>query len=120
MHKYLLFFLLFFNLLSTDVSAGDVKKGFLITQAFCARCHVLPNSNKFGGIDSTLSLQGLRALPDWRQRFKTFFARRPHLAFVQIGKDQLKNVPATYAEKIKLAAVDLEHIVAFVATLSPR
>ena len=120
MYKHLLVLSFGLNLLSTNIFAGDVKKGHLITQAVCTRCHVLPNSNKFGGIDSTLSFQGLRALPDWRQRFKTFFARRPHLAFVQIGEGQLTNIPATYAEKIKLAPADIEHIIAFVTTLSPR
>jgi len=99
--------------------AGDAARGRKIAEAHCARCHRLSDADKFGGIDSTPSFPMLVARrPDYRERFETFFERRPHPAWVRIaGVSRLPNdLPAT-AAPIELEAQGVADIVAYVETL---
>jgi hypothetical protein len=64
---------------------GDVEAGRKVAEQHCARCHVVGGYNKYGGIGSTPSFQLLaNSFPDYKDRFETFFARRPHPVFVII------------------------------------
>ena len=56
-------------LLTAPATAADVKNGKQLAEAHCSRCHVVGDYNKFGGIGSTPSFQGIRFLKDWRERF---------------------------------------------------
>ena len=51
--------------------------------------------NRMGGIGSTPSFQLLvNALKDFEDRFRSFFARRPHPAFVTVkGYPRLNDLP---------------------------
>jgi hypothetical protein len=63
---------------------GDAGAGEKLAQEHCSRCHVIGDYNKYGGLSSTPSFQGLLRMNDWRERFETFFARRPHQVFVRM------------------------------------
>ncbi|MEM7750848.1 MAG: cytochrome c, partial [Pseudomonadota bacterium] len=53
-------------------SEGNVENGRKISETHCARCHVIGDYNKFGGIGSTPSFQLLvKRRPDYAARFET-------------------------------------------------
>ncbi len=105
---------------AAPAAAGDVEKGRRTAETRCSLCHVVGDFNKYGGIGSTPSFQGLKTLGDWRHRFRSFYARPPHLAFVRIeGIAPLTNLPAN-APEIKLTLGEVDDIFAFVETLEAR
>ena len=57
------------------VAAGDREKGRDIARRHCARCHVIGDQDRMGGIGSTPSFPLLRRMGDWRERFGTFYNR---------------------------------------------
>ena len=70
---------------------GDAKAGRKLAATHCTRCHVVGDVNPRGGIDSTPNFQRLAKFDDYDQRFRTFYARRPHPVFVGIeGAEPLK------------------------------
>ena len=98
-------------------AAGDIKAGRKIAIDHCARCHVIGSYNRFGGIDSTPSFQMLAKRADMAERVSTFFARRPHPAFVTVpGVPKWSRVPP-YATPFTVTPEQIENLVAFVGTL---
>lgn len=96
---------------------GDAGHGRELAEKHCARCHVVGTFNPHGGIGSTPSLQWIKKLPDWRERFQSFYARRPHLAFVHVkGIEPLTGLPP-YATPVELVPRDADDIFAFIETL---
>jgi len=96
---------------------GDAAKGRALAEKHCARCHVVGDFNKFGGIGSTPSLQGIKYLKDWRDRFQTFYARRPHPAFVQVKGIAPPTKLPPYATPVELLPENVFDILAFAETL---
>lgn len=103
-------------------SAGDVESGRRIAEQHCSRCHVVGSFNPMGGIGSTPSFQMLvKRRPDYRDRFETFFARRPHPAFLSVkgvGRP-LPELPAN-AAPVEITQEDVENVAAFAETLKPK
>lgn len=99
----------------------DVERGRTLAQQQCARCHVIGDFNPNGGIGSTPSFQLLvNALKDHEQRFKTFFARRPHGAFVTVkGYPRLNKLPDN-AAPIEITYEQVEELLAFARTLKKK
>ncbi|MAN79710.1 MAG: hypothetical protein CMM77_16985 [Rhodospirillaceae bacterium] len=98
-------------------AAADPTNGRALAERHCTRCHVVGDVNPHGGIGSTPSLQWIKKLPDWRERFQTFYVRRPHLAFIKVeGLAPLTKL-APYATPITIAPGDAEDIFAFVEAL---
>lgn len=114
-------FLLALCLLPSGLSAADLEKGRKISQLHCARCHVIGDFNPNGGISSTPSFQLLvKAFKDWRERFSTFYARRPHPAFLSIkGVGRLRADLPPNAHPVELPKQALDDILAYVETLRP-
>ncbi|MEL7543855.1 MAG: c-type cytochrome [Pseudomonadota bacterium] len=108
--------------LTTPGNAADVARGKDLSQTHCARCHVVGDFNPSGGISSTPSFQLLaKRRPDYRDRFLTFYARRPHPAFVIVeGIERLMPELPVNAEPVKLSLEDVDAIVAFAETLKPQ
>ncbi len=102
--------------------AADVALGKTISEQHCARCHVVGDYNPTGGISSTPSFQLLvKRRPDYRERFATFYARRPHPAFVIIeGVERLMPELPVNASPVTLRLEAVEDILAFVETLKPK
>ena len=100
-------------------SEGNVENGRKIAQTHCARCHVIGDYNKFGGIGSTPSFQLLvKRRPDYEARFETFFERPPHPAFVTIkgfGR-RMEHLPAN-AAPVELPLAAVLDLLAFARTL---
>lgn len=109
-------------LASAAQAAGDIKRGERLAQVHCARCHVIGDYNKYGGIGSTPSFQLLvNAFPDYKARFETFFARRPHPAFVSIeGAGRPNPHLPPNAAPIKLPFEAVADLLAFAETLRKR
>lgn len=98
-------------------AAGSVEKGRAIAEKHCSRCHVVGANNPMGGIGSTASFQMIAKMPDYLERFQTFYARRPHPAFLRVpGVPRWSNQPA-YATEITITLDNVDDIVAFVRTL---
>lgn len=96
---------------------GDVEKGRAIAEKYCSRCHVIGRHNPMGGIGSTASFQMIAKMPDYLERFQTFYDRRPHPAFVRVpGIPRWSNQPG-YAREFTITLEQVEDIVAFVKTL---
>lgn len=97
--------------------AADAGNGRELAERHCSRCHVVGDFNPTGGIGSTPSLQWIKKLDDWRERFRTFYARRPHLAFLKVtGIEPVSKLPP-YAEPFELTIEETEDIYAFIETL---
>ena len=107
----------FFFLSFPADAGGDPKKGGAIAEKYCSRCHVVGYYNPMGGIGSTASFQMITKMSDYLERFKTFYARRPHPAFVRIpGVPRWSKLPG-YATEFTITLKQVDDIVAFVKTL---
>ena len=103
-------------------AAGDVEKGRKVAEAHCARCHVVGDFNPTGGISSTPSFQLLvTRRPDYKDRFATFYARRPHPAFVTVkGIGRPMDYLPPNAHPVEITLEDVENVSAFVETLKAK
>ncbi len=103
---------------STGNAAGDREKGRDIARQHCARCHVIGDHNRMGGIGSTPSFPLLRKMADWRERFETFYDRRPHPVHVRVeGVRQWTNLPPN-AQPFTITQDNVADILAFVESLT--
>ena len=67
------------------VLADQVAEGRQLSKEHCARCHVIGDGNRMNSIGSTPSFPRLvNNFEDWEARFSSFYARRPHPAFVRV------------------------------------
>ncbi|MEC9368478.1 MAG: cytochrome c [Pseudomonadota bacterium] len=100
--------------------AADAAKGQAMAEAHCTRCHVVGKFNPNGGISSTPSFQLLvDRRPDYKERFLTFYTRRPHPAFLTVkGLDNrpMPHLP-TNAAPVEITTQDVENIALFVESL---
>ena len=102
---------------SAALADGDPEKGRVLSEQHCSRCHVIGDFNRFGGIGSTASFQMIVKMKDAVGRFKSFYARRPHPAFLTVpGVDKWSKAPA-YATEFTITLEQVEDIVAFAKTL---
>ncbi len=96
---------------------GNAVKGREVSIKFCARCHVIGDYNRHGGINSTPSFQLLARRDDVEDRVRAFYARPPHPVFVRVpGVPRRSNAPA-YASEFTVTPDDIENLVAFLFTL---
>lgn len=101
---------------------GNIGKGQKIAEKHCTRCHVVGSFNPGGGISSTPSFQLLvKRRPDYKERFRTFYARRPHPAFLSIkGIGRIRPDLPPNAMPIELTQEDVLDVSAFIETLKPK
>jgi mono/diheme cytochrome c family protein len=108
---------------ASEAAAGEdlAARGRRLAEMHCARCHVIDADHPHGGISSTPSFPLIvTALPDWRERFATFPARRPHPAFMRFeGETRPPDFPASVAEVI-LTQEDIDAIVAFAEAIAAQ
>ena len=112
------FALLLFCLPQT-AGADMIAEGRAIVAEHCTRCHVVPEINPKGGIESTPSFKGMKHLADWRRRFEVFFTLPPHPALVSvagISEERDKSRPA-FVQEIKLSVDDIDRILSYVDTI---
>lgn len=101
---------------------GDPDKGRKIAEQHCSRCHVVGDFNPTGGISSTPSFEILvKRRPDYQERFATFYARRPHPAFLtvkEVGRP-MQHLPAN-AAPVEITLEDVKNVAAYAETLKNR
>ncbi|GHF43994.1 hypothetical protein [Seohaeicola zhoushanensis] len=99
---------------------GDARRGAELSQAECGRCHVIGAHDRNKGIGSTPSFPVLRSLPDWDERFQTFYVRAPHAAFTQIAgiTEPFDITRPSPIVPVELELEDVEAILAFVAAIA--
>lgn len=105
-------------LTASPVSAGgDIAAGRELARQHCTRCHIVGDLNTMS-IGSTPSFQIMvKSDKDYEQTFLSFYARRPHPAFVRIeGIPPLNDLPSPIVP-IHLTQTQVEDIAAFAATL---
>jgi hypothetical protein len=95
-----------------------VEKGRDLAERHCIRCHVVREDKPFTGISSTPSFRLLvTALPDWQERFRTFYERRPHPAVVRFRGFTPLSEDEPPTQTVDLFLEDVEAIVAFAESL---
>lgn len=106
---------------TATVFDGDAAHGEAYSYTNCGRCHVIGDANRMKGIGSTPSFALLRALPDWEERFLTFYVRIPHPAITQLEGVSEPFDPARppTIEPLMLSLDDLDDILTFVSTIDP-
>jgi mono/diheme cytochrome c family protein len=106
---------------STVEFDGNAARGETLAFENCARCHVIGTRNKMKGIGSTPSFGLMRGMPDWQDRFTTFYVRPPHPAITQIEGITEPFDPARppTIQPLLLTQTDVEDILTFVATVDP-
>ncbi|MGD9867997.1 MAG: hypothetical protein AB7U38_08390 [Hyphomicrobiales bacterium] len=106
--------------LAGHARAADAAAGKTTAEAHCTRCHVVGTFNPHGGISSTPSFQLLvDRRPDYKERFLTFYVRRPHPAFLTVtglNNRAMPHLPAN-AAPVEISLQDVENIALFVETL---
>lgn len=105
----------------TVVFKGNAERGEKLAFTNCARCHVIGTRNRMKGIGSTPSFGLMRGLPDWQERFMTFYVRPPHPAITQIEGITEPFDPARppTIQPLILTQAEVEDILTFVATVEP-
>ena len=107
------------SLICTPVRAeGDPAEGRRISLQHCTRCHVVGDANPQGGINSTPSFQLLARRDDWRERFETFYARRPHPVFVRVPDVPPWTDLPPNVEPFTVTLQDIENLVSFIEALA--
>lgn len=96
---------------------GNIAAGRELSIKHCSRCHVVGDHNPFGGIGSTPSFAWMTELPDYAERLRTFYARRPHPTFARVpGYPKWSNAPASVRE-FTITVDEIEDILSYVETL---
>ena len=98
----------------------NIAKGEKLAKKHCARCHVVGNFNKFGGIGSTPSFQLIMGMKDGIERFETFFERRPHPVFVRVPSVPKWSEVPSYATEFTVTARSLDQLLSFVKTIKKK
>jgi len=103
---------LYYTLATTALADDRVPQGFDVARELCARCHVIGEYNRLGGIGNAPSFQWMVKADDWRERFGSFYARRPYPVFVRMaGYDKWSEADPYYppftitVEEIKLISI---------------
>lgn len=103
-----------------EAGAADAANGRAVAEAHCSRCHVVGSFNPHGGISSTPSFQLLvDRRPDYKERFLTFYTRRPHPAFLTVKGLNNRAIPElpVNAAPVEITLQDVENIALFVDSL---
>lgn len=99
---------------------GDVARGRELSIRYCARCHVIGEYNRTGGIDSTPSFWLLAKRPIYLERLETFYVRRPHPVFVRVPGLERRSASPSYASEFTVTPRDIKDLLAYVKTLKGR
>ncbi|MCF6305881.1 MAG: hypothetical protein L3J33_10980 [Rhodobacteraceae bacterium] len=100
---------------------GDAKRGEALSFTNCGRCHVIDPRNPMSGIGSTPSFGLIRGLPDWDERFMTFYLRAPHPAITQIEgiTDPFDPARPVSIFPLSITQTEMEDILTYVSTIKP-
>jgi hypothetical protein len=99
--------------------AASAEAGEALARTHCARCHVLPGEGNMG-LGSTPSFRIMVTSPiaDWRERFESFYALRPHPNFVRIRELPWTVESLPVAAPFTLSLADIADLMAYVDRLA--
>ncbi len=93
---------------------GEAAEGRKIAVTHCARCHVIPDHDRYGGIGSTPSFRLLARRDDYLERMQSFYARPPHPVFVRVpGVPPPTNDPA-FVATFEVQPEEIDDLIAFI------
>jgi hypothetical protein len=100
---------------------GDAALGGKVAALHCGRCHRVVVGSRRMSIGSTPSFMALRAMPDWIERFSSFYARNPHPSFMQITGLSPDFDPAhpPAIHPVTLSLQEVEALQAYVSAMAP-
>ncbi len=99
------------------LAEGSATKGKAFSEQNCARCHVVSEETRYGGIGSTPSFFLLASLGDYSERFLTFYERRPHPAFTRMeDAERWTDLPSPIVP-FDMKLQDIEDVLAYAETL---
>ena len=101
-------------------SGGDAVKGREVAIQHCSRCHVIADYNPHGSIGSTASFQTMATLPDYVDRFRTFYLRRPHPVFTNVPEVAPLKSPTLSATPFTVTLDDIENLTAYAKSLHKK
>jgi hypothetical protein len=93
---------------------GDPQAGRRLAEEHCSRCHVIGDYNRYGGLNSTPSFDGLLRMTDWRERFETFVVRRPHQVFVRMPGIESPSLAPSHVTPFDFDEKKLEDLLSYV------
>ena len=109
--------LLAFTSLPLSRASNSADLGFELSKQLCSRCHVIGEYNRMGGIGNSPSFTWMVKSSDWRERFLTFYARRPHPVFTRVPGYALWSDATPYYPPFEITRDEIDLIVAYVETL---
>lgn len=96
---------------------GEAAKGREIAVNHCARCHVIPDYNPYGGINSTPSFRLLARRDDYLERLQSFYARPPHPVFVRVSGVPAPTEEPAFVAPIEVSPEQIDDLIAFVEAI---
>ena len=117
LYRFLFVAVTWLSLVQVATADGNIDRGRTLAQTHCARCHVIGDFNKFGGIGSTPSFRLLRGIEDGMVRFQTFYERRPHPVFVRVPNIPRWSKAPAYATEFTVTPEAIKDLMAFVKTI---
>ena len=101
----------------TAEESERTQQGFELAREFCSRCHVIGDYNRMGGIGNSPSFPWMVKSADWRERFTTFYARRPHPVFARVPGYARWSESDPYYPPFEITLKEIDLIVDYVETL---
>ncbi len=98
-------------------AAGDRDKGRQIAIDHCSRCHVIPDYNPYGGIESTPSFRLMARRDDYLERFQNFFERPPHPVVVRVPGVAPPTSDPAFVATFEIQPEQVDDIIAFVQSI---
>jgi len=93
------------------------EQGFELARELCSRCHVIGDYNRMGGIGNSPSFPWMVKSADWRERFTTFYSRRPHPVFVRVPGYARWSKSDPYYPPFEITLQEIDLLVDYVETL---
>ena len=104
--------------LATESANTDTaEEGFELSVRYCSRCHVIGDFNRLGGIGNSPSFTWMVKSDDWRERFMTFYMRRPHPVFARVPGYPLWSNSDPYYPPFEVTLEEIEAITEYAGTL---
>ncbi len=76
--------------------------------------------NKYGGLNSTPSFEGILRQDDWRERFQTFYVRRPHQVFVRWPGLESPSLAPSHVTPFDFDEEKLDHLMLYIERIEAR
>lgn len=103
---------------ASGVLADPVKEGLDLSIKYCSRCHVIGDYNRLGGIGNTPSFNWMVKSDDWRERFTTFYTRRPHPVFARVPGYPLWSESDPYYPPFEITIEEINAIAEYAGSLA--